>query len=611
MIEDRSKNLLIILLIVVVAFAVYCNTFRNPFVYDDRILIENNRALDDPRNLKDLFNDRYFLISGERSWRPAATALFFIEAAIGGRKPLVFRIASVLLHTANGILVFLILFALTGRRPLSVFSALLFLLHPMQTEAVNGISFVEDPLAAFFFFAAFYFWLKSAAGRRSAVFYILSLVFFLLSVFSKENAALLPFVIMLAEWVFRRGESSERPARLNVYSLAGYFAVVFVFFIARFIVMVNPVPGAAAGYPGGDPIHAVPIMASAFLRYIKLFFFPFGLSLEHCFSGTIPLFAGAAIISFALHALILVFGLMFRRVNAAASFGALFYLLNLVPISNIAPFGAVMAERYFYLPAFGLCVFVTGMFFAPTNENQKWKSVTRYGTVILICWLVALGFLTVRRNRTWNSELYLWKSALDVCPDSSRAQTGYGYRLLEAAEDQAAVREAVGHLEQAVRLDPQHYEALLALGTAYWRYGKLNKALYSYLTAYEIHPTNDVRYDTGLLYSRAGKQEKALPFLLEIMRTEPDWIAARYLLGNVYLKMSDVKNAEKQYRYILKIDPGNIGAENNLGAAYIDSGDYDAAERTFKNILAKHPGNEYALRNLDRIRKLRKSPARP
>jgi protein O-mannosyl-transferase len=609
MIEDRSKNLFLIVILTLAGLFAYYNTLDNPFVYDDLFIIKNNRALDDPRNMKALFGHEYFPISGERSYRPVSTALVFLDTAIGGRNPFVFRVTSIFLHAANGVFIFLILFALTRRRGVSWIAALLFLLHPIQTEAVDGISFVEDLLAAFFFLAALLCWIKSRSGGKILLCFSGALVFFLMAVFSKECAGMLPFVILVFEWAFGGAEPFRRHARGRGVRLAMIFAAAAAFLLLRFIVFVNPVSGAAAKYPGAGLVHSIPVVVAAFLKYLSLFFYPRGLSIEHCFPGVIPWASGVVIISILLHVLILATGVSLRRISPVSSFGALFYLAGLIPISNIVPFGAVMAERYFYMPSIGLCILIVGIAFKVASAIDARSRTAWVAAALLLCWCVSLGFATVRQNRVWSDELYLWKAAVGVCPSSSRARTGYGLRLIRTADSPEAVREAIRQLETAVRIDPRHYEAYLSLGTAYWHYGRLNKALQTYLRVYGFHPTNDVRYNIALLYTRVERPEKAIPYLLEIVAQEPKWVAARYLLGNAYLKMGDLRGAREQYLYVLKLNPGNLDTEGNLGVVFFEMNELDAAQAIFDEVLERAPGNEHALLNLKRIREAREKSA--
>ncbi len=606
--NGTSKNTLVILGLLLFPFCIYFTTLGNPFVYDDLILVQGNRRLDDPTNVRKLFTVEYFTISGERGYRPVATALSFLDVAIGGRKPLVFRATSILIHLLNGTLVFLIVFVLTRRRPLSALTALFFLLHPIQTEAVNGITFVEDPLSAFFFFSALYVYLRHREGGNTWFCLSLSIVLYILAVFSKESAIMLPFVIILVEFLF--GEERIGSILRKRRAAAAGFAAATIFFLAiRFVVVVNPHAGAAPQYPGGNLLNALPLSAAAFAKYVKLFFYPADLSIEHCFATGnthyyLYVVSGAAVIIAAFVA-----GMIARRSDKAVSFGAFFFLLNLFPISGIVPFGAVMAERYLYLPSFGLCLMTVGLLM-PRSGDGGAAAVGRsesWNVIFVLCFILIYSLFTLQRNMVWRDELRLWESAVHVCPNSSRAQTSYGRELMESGRGRPAIEAAAAHLETAVKLDPNHYEALLALGTAYWRLGDIESAEAVYARAYKVHPTNDVRYNLALLLNAENKPGKALPLLMEIVETQPDWAAARYLLGNTYLRLGKPDEAKMEYLKTLTLKPDYIEAKGNLGVAYMQLNDLDKAETIFREIIKEHPHNKYAAQNLDRVLALKKT----
>jgi len=595
------------LLLILAGLLFYANSLGNNFVYDDLVIIRDNQRLDDLRNLKSLFTRDYFDVSGERSYRPAATALAFLDVAAGGRKPLVFHATSVAIHILNGIFIFLILLSLTGRRPMSALAALFFLLHPIQTEAVNGASFIEDPLSALFFLAALAAYLKYRAARRPGAFYALSAALYLLAMLAKEGAAMLPFAIILVEWSFR-GESRFAAAlKTRWKALAGYAAVACFYAVVRFILFANKQAGAAPEYPGGDLIHTIPMAAAAFLKYTSMFFYPQGLSVEHCFFSSVEYSGIYAVAAAVVIAAIIIFSVLIRRKDAAASFGALFFLLNLAPVSNILPFGALMAERYVYLASIGLCVFTVALLMPRSGKGgAEGRRQEKWNVIFVVCFTLIYGMFTVQRNFAWRDDLYIWRSALKVCPASSRAHTNYARRLLELTNDPAEIREAISHLEAAAQQDPDHYEALLALGTAYWRIGRPRLSESAYLEAYRVHPTNDVRYNIALLYNQIGAPRKALGYLKEIVVTQPKWIAARYLLGNTYLKTGEPDKARVEYLYVLSIEPGHVEARGNLGVIALESGDWRAAESCLRGILRKHPDNKYALENLKKAVEMKK-----
>ncbi len=590
-------KLTLCIILAAIAFAVYSNTLRNPFVYDDLVLIEGNAALEQSSSYRKLFTKEYFDISGERSYRPVATALSITDAVLGGRAPAIFRATSVAVHSTATAAAFLLALEAAGAVAAPFAAALLFAVHPLLTEAVNGSSFIEDPLSALFLFISLTLYIryrkKGGAAKLAA-----AAITALAAMFAKESAAILLPLAILWEILYARRKNLTGGA---LPALAAITLATTAFLIIRFALMTNPASGASPVYPGGTLAGTIPMMAEAFLTYLRLFFMPARLSIEHC--PTPHAYTDAIVIASALcHIALLAFAISLIRSARAAAFGIFFYLISLGPISNIVPFGAAMAERYMYLPAFGLCLAVASIFtdiFADTKgvspKNSRLARVAGYGFLIAIAAMFASA--TIQRNTDWRSPLKLWEGAAATCPGNSRARGSYGRELLKAGRN----TEALEQLHAAIQIDPRHYEPWLSLGAACINLRDLRCARYAYENALRVHPSNDVRYNLALMWMQAGQPARAIPYLVDALRQQPRWTAARYLLANSLLASGRTSEAVKEYGNVLAAEPDNINAMGNLGVALIESGDTRGAEKIFRSILSKDPQNKPARKNLERL----------
>ncbi len=175
----KFQHLLSISLILIISIAIYSNTLKNGFVYDDRFTIVDNLFIKNWNNLPELFSKTYFSRSGEETYRPIVTLSYFVDYSLWGLKPFGYHLTNLLLHSANVVLVYLFALLLlnnplsptllrgsniththTYTRWIAFFTALLFSIHPIQSEAVNAISFREDLLVVFFLTAAFILYIK-------------------------------------------------------------------------------------------------------------------------------------------------------------------------------------------------------------------------------------------------------------------------------------------------------------------------------------------------------------------------------------------------------------------------------------------------------------------
>lgn len=585
--------------IFIAAAACYVNTINNPFVYDDLVYITGNKSIENPSNLKHLFTKKYFAVSGERSYRPVSTLMSFMEHSMGNGDPRAYRISSILIHSTTAVLAFLFIISVTGNPAVSFFAGLIYAVHPLQSEAVNASSFVEDPLSAMFMFAALF-----AYARFRKNFSILKVVLTgllsLLAMLSKESAAVLPLIMFACEGTI--GAASPQDRKKGNALILSSFAALAIFLILRFGIFTHPSPAAAGRWPGGSPSSAYFITSLSFLKYLKLFFMPSGFSIEQCINAAGNAAFTKVVFSNLLHLSFLAIAIVFRKRNRILSFASVFYLVSLLPVSNIIPFGAYIAERYMYIPSFGLSLFLVCTFIyqedSSTAESSRANTLSRIAfCMFLICVAVLLAFTTIERNRDWKSPLVLWQKAAETCPNSSKARSNYGRRLIEEGDYEKAIYQ----LYKAVKIDPAHYEAWSSLGVACMNYGDMKCAGNALIKAFSHSPTDDVKYNMALYFLKTARFKKAISLLTDMLSINPKWIDGRYMLGNAYLKTSDYEKAEEQFIEVLSENPDYISALGNLGVLYIETGRLDEAARMFEKVLKLEPSNATARKNMERI----------
>src|SRR3989338_2023301 len=207
---SRFHHILSISLILLISIAIYSNTLKNGFVYDDEFTVVNNTLIKNFSNLSKLFTKEYFTTSAEMSYRPVVTFTYFIDYALYGLKPWGYHLTNLILHAINGVILYIFLTLLiTHHSSLITLISLLFITHPVLTEAVNAISFREDLLCFLFFILALIPYIvhrslliAHCSKFKAFCFQLLSLSFYLLALLSKEMAITFPLIIFLYEWIY-------------------------------------------------------------------------------------------------------------------------------------------------------------------------------------------------------------------------------------------------------------------------------------------------------------------------------------------------------------------------------------------------------------------------
>ncbi|MFA6451739.1 MAG: tetratricopeptide repeat protein, partial [bacterium] len=412
------------------------------------------RTFERAEYMRDLVSKNYFKRFGERTYRPVMSLSFFADRALSGANPRGYHIFNIALHALAALFVLLLLHELG----LGVFSALvgalIFASHAIQTEPVILASNREELLCGLFFFLSF---LLYARGGRAS--YAVSVAAFLLALFSKEMAAALPLILVAYDiYSAPPEESAFSVFRSRFASYLPYFAGVAAFLILRQTVFNNA--EGSADWIGGSPFSTLLTMSFVFFKYLKLLIFP----LRQCADYVVPALHSlgniAALLSVTGLALFIAAAVYFRGRARYAGFAMAFFLLSFLPVSNIIPFGAAMADRYMYIPSFAICLALAAL------VERLRPGAYRFALAFLI--IASLFTLTFIREDVWRSDYSLWGDTAKCAPESAKAYLNLGNAYLRDARPENAIQcykkvpSRTGYYER----DKYYYNLGLALESA-------------------------------------------------------------------------------------------------------------------------------------------------
>lgn len=520
--EKLKKSFFLpVLIIAALAIGLYLNTLKNGFVYDDNdTILKNNILIKSFDNLPLMLDKTaYFNRSGEMSYRPVVTITYFIDYAFYGLKSSGYHLTNILLHAINGVLLYFfltLLFTSHSSRitPHAFFTSILFVAHPVLTEAVNGISFREDLLVFLFYVATLSLYLILRQRPLTTAFlYPLSCFTFLLALLSKEMAATLPLIILCYESLYGRENTKLHSRLFNRYNM-GYIAITFFYLYIRFYLFHNHKEQIL---PWGL-IERFLTLPWLIVSYLKLGLFPVHLSADYVIypvsSPSSPIFILPLIALVSIFAIIVILGnkkrnasgflqaktiavpeaplsgiesfgddRQFRSRHRSILFGALFFLITLAPVYNLVPLASQFAERYLYLPMAGFVLFVA--FFASLIA-EKLKIRPGYGNlympIFFIAVLIIFSFSVIKRNTDWKDSYSLWSDTVVKMPNSSLAHNNLGL----AYYDQRRFDEAIGEYISAIKLRYDHENAHFNLGKVYFKIGRYDEAAYELETALKL-----------------------------------------------------------------------------------------------------------------------------
>ncbi len=545
-------------LIIIMGFAVYSNSFNSNFFWDDGLLIKNNEYIRSWTNLAHLFTKDIGSGGGTgktyTSYRPLQMVTYMVDYSLWTLNPKGYHLTNILLHISAALGVYWLINMIFRENWLSLLTGLLFVVHPIHTEAVTYISGRADPLALLFMLLCFIFYIKSygSKGMGAPILMLLSYAFALLS---RENSLILPVLLLLYHYSFKKKVRIEK--FLPVAGLAAVYIVLRATVLKALL--------AADVAHTTTLFQRLPGFFVAVATYSKLLFLPFDLHMEYGLK-LFPWGNFKAILGIIIVCAVLIY--VFRRKNndQLVFFSILWFFITLLPVSNLYPINAYMAEHWLYLPSIGFFLIMAKAISIgatlPRRQAGGCPPLLKILTIIFTVGLFAFySYLTIKQNTYWQDPIHFYERTLKYAPDSSRAYNNLG-----------ANYNAVNQKEKAV--------------TAYQR-------------AIDITPKNtDAYYNLGNIYSDLGKKEEAMAAYKKVIKIKPDYAQAHNNLGNIYADMNKKEEAVASYKKAITIKADFVDAYNNLGNTYTSMNRKEEAEALLKKAIKLKPDYAVAYSNL-------------
>lgn len=538
----------------VVAFFIYGPALNGPFLFDDRYLP---------------FLERHLIGRPFTAWliglRPFVNLSFWLNAAISGTDTWSYHALNIALHAANSVLVFLMArwFLIRVNTPaerlnlLSAIAGALFLVHPLQTEAVAYVTSRSETLAVFFFYAGFVLFLYRRNGgiRWLPAIGVLSL--FAAAQLTKEYAIVFPLLLLLTDWMF---PAELEPSALGMvkrnwrlYSLLLAGGVIGGVLIVRVLAYTT-----SAGFhlKAAGPWQYFLTECRAAWGYLRLFVLPFGQNIDPDFPFSRGLDPLAVLALLGLAALTAA-AIFFRKRDTLAAFGFLATILCLAPTSSFLPLSDPFAEHRVYLPMFGLILIALDFL-------RRWKVERRQLAAAAATALLLCAYLTYARSSLWANEIALWRNAVDGSPRKLRPHFQLAFSYYRAGRCADAMEE----FQQAAQLQPPSFELLHDWGEAADCSGDENKALALFRRAAGLENHEGlVESQIGMVLAKQKRYGEALAELDKAQQWSPGLAPIYAYRGNIYFAEGEFAKAADEFQHALRIDSKNSMAIDGIVAA--------------------------------------------
>ncbi len=571
-----------VVLIVVSGFVVYFNSLNNGFIWDDYDLVRDNVYVKRWSSLPLVFSTDVAAGGGRQYnfYRPLQMLTYFSDYSLWKLNSVGYHLTNVVLHVLAALTLFWLVVLLFGNPFLSLVTALLFVVHPVHTEAVAYVSGRADSLAAIFLLLSLVFYHHNFRSDKP-IFFVAACLSYVLALLSRENVLILPALLLLYHYFIR-----EKPK-------AGRF-LLFLFLALLYAALRSTILRALLPQQAMSPgtwWQRLPGFFVAFGEYVRILPAPVNLHPEY---GR-ELFAFAdprALAGAVLLAVVLVLLFLTRNRIRLAFFALGWFILNLLPVANFYPINAYLAEHWLYLPSMGFFLL------AAWGIDGIYRRRRAPALILTVVLAVSYAFLAMKQADLWKDGAAFYERALRYAPKSVRTMTDLGIARLKQGQTGAAVEV----LEQATRLDPGYADAFNSLGNAYKIAGRYPEAEEAYKRAFTIKPDYAGAYNNlGMLYDKLIKKEEAIACYLKAIEANPGFVPACNNLGVTLDALGREEEAENWYRKALLLNPDFADAYNNLAVILSHSGRKTEAIGALEKALRINPRLAAAHTNLAMI----------
>jgi tetratricopeptide (TPR) repeat protein len=572
--------------------------------YDDTDYVTQNKFIQHGLSLQSIgwaFTSFY-----ASNWHPLTWLSHMVDWTVFGNHAGPHHLVNVGLHTANALLLFLLLFSMTGFLWRAAMVALLFALHPIHVESVAWVAERKDVLSTFF-------WLITTLAyawyvRRRCLTRMLAVILgFGIAILAKPMVVTLPFTLLLLDlWPLRRIRFDPREIG-RMAGEAGRLAIEkWPLFLMTLVSSIVTYLAQSAGHAVSSEI-ALPVWvrfcnaSMSYWRYLGKMVWPDPLITYYHHEGRgiiVPLALVAA-------AAIVFVTVAFFRLGKKRPYlvtGWFWYLGTLVPVIGFPVQVGVqaMAERYSYIPLIGIFCAIVWLVGEFGERMPGGKFILRAGAAAVIA---AMTVMTMNQVKVWKSTITLFSHVLQTDPRGEFPNLSLGAAYMREKN----YPEAQRYLEYALSNNPNGPQTL-----SYYSFCLMEKegsgpadlqTVQQCLDrAFLVAPDNrDVLVNRAELCNKTGRPGEAEGYCRQILAKTPDFLTAQYYLADALKAENRFDEAAKVYQGILATDPKNSDALNNLGIILYMAKRTDEAVYTFRRALFVKPNQSEAHSNLGRV----------
>jgi len=549
-----TPHYIVVIIIAIAGFIVYYNSIiKGIFIWDDNFLVINNPVIKDFSHIKDIFTTHLFYGGKAYSnfYRPLQSLSFMIDYHFWKFNPFGYHLINVITHILNSVMAYFLVYLISKKRDVSIFTGLLFCVHTVFSGPVNYISARADLLNTFFFLISMISYVLYKEGYFKGygfLIYLSSLSTFLLALLSKEIACIVPLIFLFYLFCFSNEKMRLEKSRRNLIWV--FFIIIAIYGYLRFTVLSFTEGKLIETTTAAIPLYNRLLTASKVIMvYLRILLIPTGLHIERYIEPARSFMQDEVFLSMVGLFIIGCFSYFFYKTSKIKFFFIGWFFIWLVPYSNIYPLPYFIGEGYLYIPSIGFFALVAMYLSELSKKSKIWLYVVN---VMLFFLIVFYGSLTIKEAEKWSDPVKLWSNTAKYSPKSYKAHLELGVALAK----KGLYQDAENQMQKALELNPRDYAGYNNIGNIYKVKGDFKKAEEAYKKAIELNPKNANSYSN---------------------------------LGNIYLQANRYDEAIDCYKKAIELNPYMANFYKNLSIAYKSKGMIQEGEASFKKAIELNP----------------------
>ena len=593
--------------IVLLGLLIYGQSFQFGFVFDDNFFIVDNPYIKNFSQIHSIWH--FFPMTRAMGFYSFALNYFFNQLHPQG-----YHVFNFIVHLISVGLVWALaglLFKITKMpedsftREMPFIIAVLFLVHPCQTQAVSYISQRFESMATVFYLGTIYCYLSARVSAKKEdtlmcpLFFGLAGFFTILGILTKEVVITVPAMILASEWILfpsRHSGPERRRISTRIYIILAAGGALLYLLFSRLVhadlsLFLQSMHSQSHDGDVITPSRYFLTQMRVFLTFLRLLVLPIHQNLDYDYPASSGLLQPPlTLLGLCVMGGIILLIVKLRRSVPLIAFGLAWVLITFS--INLAPRMNVIFEHKLYLISFGffLTTVVLLSHLVPNRRALMW---------ILWCIILALAFTSFQRNQVWKSEFTIWDDAVQKSPHKARPYTNRG----RVYAQEGKMTQALADYNKAIEIYSNYEGVYYNRGNAYRAQGQLTQALADYNKAIEINPKYADAYNNrGGIYDKEGNFIQAISDYSKAIAINLQSAEGYYNRGTTYMKQGNLIQAMSDYNKAIAINPDYAHAYNNRGLIYSIQGDLTRSLSDFNKAIEINPNYADAYKNRSALR---------